>query len=155
MPCTLVIDDDVALVETLDDSAAIAGLDVATATSWDEGLAVFLTLGPSLVVADYNMPGTDNGLKLLTRIKALRPSVRLVLFSGYLDEADMARLVADGLVDRVLTKGSAVDTADALLAEARQAPEMVDRPADWVQYARSCSGPTAFRQRKSRLRTPT
>jgi CheY-like chemotaxis protein len=110
MPTSLVIDDDEGLISSLQGAAAAAGLSIATAKSWDEGLASFIALGPSLVVADYNMPGSLNGLRLLGRIRALRPSVRLVLFTAYLDEADMAELVAGGLVDRVLTKGSGLSS---------------------------------------------
>jgi CheY-like chemotaxis protein len=135
MSHTLVIDDDSALVESLIAAAANAGVDIATATSWTRGIELFLVLGPELVIADYNMPGTDNGLHLLERVRLLRPSVRLILISGFLSEDDMKKSLGLGVVDRLLTKGSAIDTANAILDEARSAATIVDTPTDWVAYA--------------------
>src|SRR5271156_380994 len=123
MALALLVDDDQQLVASIAASADASRLDLITATSWDEGLALFHVLSPDLVIADYNMPGSRLGLQLLAEIRRLRPSVRLRLGSGYLDERDMARVAALDLVDATLTKGAAVETARAIVDEIRTAAE--------------------------------
>jgi CheY-like chemotaxis protein len=135
MASALLIDDDVDLIESVKRAASAARLDLVTATTWDEGLGLFHVLSPNLVIADYNMPGSRHGLMLLARIRRLRPSVRLILVSGYLDEDDMDRVRELNIVDRALTKGSGVETARAIVDEVRQAERDSDLPTDWVSVA--------------------
>lgn len=137
MALALLVDDDQQLVASIAASADASRLDLITATSWDEGLALFHVLSPELVIADYNMPGSRMGLQLLAEIRRLRPSVRLVLVSGYLDAQDMARVVALDLVDRTLTKGSAIETAQAILSEIGAVSEPEPGPTDWPSFARA------------------
>jgi CheY-like chemotaxis protein len=137
MTTTLVIDDDTALLASLEAAAKLSRVDLVTASSWDEGLSLFQILSPGLVIADYHMPGTRHGLQLLRRIRQLQPSARLVLVSGYLDEEDLDKVLELGVVDRVLTKGSAIDTANALMDEARVASAAAPAPTDWVAYAKA------------------
>lgn len=137
MATALLIDDDVELIESVKRAAVAAQLDLVTATSWEEGLGLFHVLSPNLVVADYNMPGSRHGLMLLARIRRLRPSVRLLLVSGYLDEADLEKVRALNVVDRALTKGSVVETARAIVEEVREAQAQADAPSDWVAVAQA------------------
>ena len=137
MALALLVNDDQQLVASVAASAGTSGLDLITATSWDEGLALFHVLSPELVIADYNMPGSRMGLQLLAEIRRLRPSVRLVLVSGYLDAQDMTQVATLDLVDRTLTKGSAVETAQAILGEIRTASESAPGPTDWPAFARA------------------
>jgi ActR/RegA family two-component response regulator len=131
----LLIDDDVNLLASVKRAAELAHLDLATAATWDEGLGLFHVLSPNLVVADYNLPGSRHGLQLLAQIRRLRPAVRVILVSGYLDEADMDRVRALDLVDRALTKGSAVETAREIVGEVRAAQASANDPADWKGVA--------------------
>ena len=135
MPLALLVDDHQALLESVAASANAAGLDLITAASWDEGLALFHIFSPELVIADYNMPGSRMGLQLLAEIRQLRPSVRLVLISGYLDADDIVRVQQVGLVDAALTKGSAIETAQSLLDEIQRASESAPGPTDWVAFS--------------------
>lgn len=137
MALALLVDDDQQLVASVAASAGTSGLDLITAASWDEGLALFHVLSPELVIADYNMPGSRMGLQLLAEIRRLRPSVRLVLVSGYLDAQDMAQVAALDLVDRTLTKGSAIETAQTILSEIRAVSESAESPGptDWPAFA--------------------
>jgi DNA-binding NtrC family response regulator len=137
MSATLVIDDDTALLASLEAAARLSKIDLVTASSWDEGLMLFQILSPDLVIADYNMPGSQHGLRLLARIRQLRPSVRLVLVSGYLDEDDIAKVMTLGVVDEARTKGTSLETASALTEEARVASAAAGTPTDWVAYARA------------------
>jgi CheY-like chemotaxis protein len=131
----LLIDDDLELLAAINRTAKAAKLDLITASSWDEGLGLFHALGPNLVIADYNMPGSRHGLKLLARIRRLEPGVRLILVSGYLDEDDMARVRELNLVDAALTKGSAEETAQTIVEEVRRAQSEAPNPTDWVAVA--------------------
>ncbi len=135
MAAGLLIDDDLGLIESVQRAAAAAKLDLATATTWDEGLGLFHVLSPNVVIADYNMPGSQHGLLLLARIRRLRPSVRLVLISGFLEESDMERVRALNLVDRTLTKGSVLESARVVVDEVRQAQEASLAPTDWREVA--------------------
>jgi ActR/RegA family two-component response regulator len=137
MALALLVDDDQQLLASVAASARTSGLDLMTAGSWDEGLALFHVLSPELVIADYNMPGSRMGLQLLVEIRRLRPSVRLVLVSGYLDAQAMAKVEALDFVDATLTKGSAVETAQAILGEIRTASERAPGPTDWRAFARA------------------
>jgi CheY-like chemotaxis protein len=137
MALALLVDDDQQLLASVTASAEASRLDLITAASWDEGLALFHVLSPELVIADYNMPGSRMGLQLLAEIRRLRPSVRLVLVSGYLDEQDMARVAALHLVDSSLTKGSAIETAQAIVGEIQEVSESVPGPTDWPAFARA------------------
>jgi CheY-like chemotaxis protein len=134
---SLLVDDDQNLLASVAAAAKAEELDLVVAGSWDEGLALFHILSPELVIADYNMPGSRMGLQLLAEIRQLRPSVRLVLVSGYLDAGDMAEVAALDLVDATLTKGSAIETARAVLGEVRMLSDSAPSPTDWMAFARA------------------
>jgi CheY-like chemotaxis protein len=135
MSYALLIDDDTGLTSGLAQLASSEGLELLTANSWEAGLALFHATRPVLVIADYNLPGSDHGLRLLLAISRLRPSVRLLLVSAYLSESDVARVEELGLVDRVLRKLDAIDTNRALLEEIRDAAGHAGDDTDWVAFA--------------------
>lgn len=137
MACALLIDDHKQLVESATAAAKARGLHLDTATDWDTGLALFETLNPDLVIADYNMPGSKHGLRLLMSIRRLRPSVRLILISGFLAPEDMAEVEQLGLVDRALTKGTSVESIRAILEEVAEAAVRPEARTDWVDFARA------------------
>ena len=132
MSYALLIDDDEALASGLQSLAADEGLELLTAATWNEGLEVFHATAPNLVIADYNLPESSHGLRLLLEIGRLRPSVRMLLVSAYLNEADVEQVMALGLVHRVLRKVDAMSTGRALLEEIRLAAEVSGKPTDWV-----------------------
>jgi DNA-binding response OmpR family regulator len=133
----LLIDDDRQLVETIKSNAAEEGLELDVATSWDEGLALFQTRAPDLVIADYRLPGSRHGLRLLLEVKQLRSAVRIVLISGEVNPDELAKVEELGVVDRVMSKGSAIETTGKLLDEIRAANENQLRPTDWPKAAQS------------------
>jgi CheY-like chemotaxis protein len=146
MATTLLIDDDAGLRTTLEAAAGDTGLSLRTTGDWDEGLALFHTLSPDLVIADYNLPGSDHGLRLLVEIKAMRPSVRVILISGVVDAAALERAEALGLVERVLSKGSSVATTKALLEEIERAEANASLTSNWPSVARAHLGNRAIDQ---------
>jgi len=137
MSYALLIDDDEQLRSRLSSMAEMAGLRLETAATWQEGLEVFTSLSPDLVIADYNLLGRDMGLSLLYRISQLRPSVRLVLFSAFLDEDDAEAVVSMGPVHRVLSKLDPIYAAEEILKEVQLAETRSHESTDWNQLAAS------------------
>lgn len=136
MPVALVVDDDLALLKSVQSTAEIADLDLVVADNWDLGLALFQVLNPALVIADYNMPNSRHGLQLLVQMRRLAPAVRVVLISGYLSENDLAKVRALDLVDDVMTKGTAVESARSIVDQVGEASSPADTGTEWHEYAR-------------------
>jgi len=134
-PSTLIIDDDVDLLDTWTRLAKTKDLEVTTASGWDEGLALFHILSPDLVIADYNLPGSAHGLQLLSEIRRLRPSVRLVLISGAVETSRLDELEALNIVDRVLSKGDSATATSVILEEIASAAAQSRLPTDWRTFA--------------------
>lgn len=139
MSYALIIDDDAALVESLTDLMEGAGLELDSAGTWDEGLARFLATSPELVIADYNLPGSKHGLRLLFDMARLRPTTRLVLISAYVTEEDVKKIEGLGLADRALRKVNPVASGRELLKEVEQARKRALEGADtdWRQFAKA------------------
>ena len=148
MASALLIDDDRELVETIRSNAAEEGLDLDVATSWDEGLALFQTRAPDLVIADYRLPGSRHGLRLLLAVKQLRPAIRVVLISGEVNPEELAKVEELGIVDRVMSKGSAIETMESLLDEIKDANSKHLQPTDWPQVAQSLGERLKLDQKK-------
>ncbi|WP_198165913.1 response regulator [Agromyces laixinhei] len=131
------IDDDAAIRESITRAVAASGLNLELADSWEAGLEAFFALGPELVVADYNLPGSEMGLELLLRVARARPSVRLILFSAFLTDDDAEEILAVGPVDRVLSKKDPMFAAKEILAEIANAKLRSQMPTDWVAFSRA------------------
>ncbi|MEU7779332.1 response regulator [Micromonospora parva] len=139
MSYALLIDDDADLVSSIKEAVESRGLEITTATSWEQGLELFHAMAPDLVIADYNLPGSKHGLQLLYEISRLRPSVRLVLFSAYLNDANIKEVMRLGLVDRAFRKTSPVSTARAVMDEVAEASKRASLPTDWAAFGRAAS----------------
>lgn len=137
MVYALLIDDDDAITESARGAISGMGLHVEIASTWDEGLAKFYAYSPDLVISDYNLPGSKMGLALLSSVARVRPSVRLVLVSAYLNEQDAIEVEKLGLVDRVIRKTSAVDSAKAIIEEVRAAASRSSEGTNWASFAES------------------
>jgi DNA-binding response OmpR family regulator len=130
----LLIDDELGFSGSVKSFFDSAGIELDCASTWQEGLNAFRVGQHELVIADYNLPGSDHGLRLLLEVRRLRPSSRLILISGALNEEEAQLLVPRaGLVDRFLPK--APDLGRELLAEARDAVRRAEEPTDWTQVA--------------------
>lgn len=135
MVYALLIDDDTQITQSAIDLVRDQGLTLETANSWDEGLEKFYALSPDLVISDFNLPGSEMGLNLLLKISKLRPSVRLILLSAYLNEEDADRIRELDLVHDVVRKISPVETARRIIEEVRQASLRAGEPTDWKGFA--------------------
>jgi DNA-binding response OmpR family regulator len=132
LPSTLLVEDDEAFGASLRSALATRGYGTDLATTWDDGLAAFRTGGHELVIADYNLPGSSHGLRLLAAAKLLVPSSRLVLISGALSPLAEGLARSTSLITFFRkTPGLAGELAPLVEAAARRASE----PTDWQAFA--------------------
>jgi len=85
----LVIDDSQSLVDMVSTFLRGEGYRVLGALSGDEGLKLAILSRPELVLLDIGLPEI-NGLELLTRIRSMNPSARVIMVTGNTDP-DLAR----------------------------------------------------------------
>ena len=85
----LVIDDNQSLVDMVSTFLRGEGYRVLGALSGDEGLKLVILSRPELVLLDIGLPEI-NGLELLTRIRSMNPSARVIMVTGNTDP-DLAR----------------------------------------------------------------
>jgi DNA-binding NtrC family response regulator len=77
----LVVDDDSNILTTLGMRLEAMGYDVLTAADGPSAVDTVLKDEPELVLLDLRLPGMD-GLEVLTRVKAERPDVEVVLLTA-------------------------------------------------------------------------
>jgi two-component system, NtrC family, response regulator HydG len=97
-PLVLVVDDDPGVRFTLSEVLAEADVEVLQAASGDEALQRLADHEVHLVVTDLRMPGMD-GLELLSRIKAERPSLLVVMITAHGSEAAAVQAMKLGAYD--------------------------------------------------------
>ncbi len=93
----LVVEDEELLSELLKASLEALGYTVLTASSGGQALSVYESLGEeiALVISDLGLPGMS-GRDLFLKIRALRPSARVVIATGYLDPETRTELLGLG-----------------------------------------------------------
>jgi len=80
----LIVDDEEIIVRLLSMSLRSDGYETVTAYSGEQGLEVFKSEAPDIVVTDIKMPGMD-GLELLKKIKELDPEKEVIIVTGHGD----------------------------------------------------------------------
>ena len=98
----LVVDDEKAICEILEEFLSLFGHSVTSANSGADAIEVVHRARPDVVFLDIRMPGMS-GLDVLKEIKALDSSVRVIMISAFGDEEteSMAReLGADGYIQK-------------------------------------------------------
>ena len=81
-PKILVIDDDTSLRRVLEYNLQEAGYAVATASSGEEGVALFDEISPALVITDMKMPGMD-GMQVLKGVKERSPETLVIMITAF------------------------------------------------------------------------
>jgi DNA-binding NtrC family response regulator len=129
---TLLVEDEQAVAETYLKSFGDEGLVVDHAATWDAALAMFRVAGYELVIADYNLPGSKQGLQLLLTMKRLVPHSRLILISGAM--SPQAEVLAGSIdfIDGFYAKR--VGLADVLLREVQQVADRAGAQTDWRKF---------------------
>jgi two-component system response regulator RegA len=78
----LLVDDDETFRKRLARAFADRGYDVRTAASYDEAIASAQLDSPQFAVVDLKMPG-KSGLELVRELKAVDPTTKVVVLTGY------------------------------------------------------------------------
>jgi DNA-binding NtrC family response regulator len=118
----LVIDDERIVLESCRRIFSEEGVEIATASSGEEGLALARTGAYDLVVTDLKMPHLG-GMEILKTLRSERPGLPVVVFTGYADNDTAREALGNGaveflakpftpeelvsLIDRVLEGGTA------------------------------------------------
>ncbi|MBS2040720.1 response regulator transcription factor [bacterium] len=125
----LVVDDEASIRETLQMGLELQGYEVCLAGSGRQGLQVFLSEQPELVILDRMMPDGD-GLELCRQIRQ-RSAVPILMLTA-LSDVDERVSGLDGGADDYLTKPFKVKE---LLARIRALSRRHQPPASLVQFA--------------------
>jgi len=91
----LVVDDELAICELLDEFLSEHGYDVSTAISGEEALAVFEKESPQMVLLDIKMPGID-GMDVLRKIKEINSKAGVIMISAFGDNATVQEVLQKG-----------------------------------------------------------
>ena len=130
-PTVLVVDDEAEIRELAVLALTAFGYVTLTATSGDAALAMlegdFLRI--DLLLSDVVMPGRINGFALAERARQIRPELRIVLMSGYIDPRLAAKL-SKGLYPVVPKPWRVQHLIDAVEAEFRKQPLLPEAGGD-------------------------
>lgn len=131
---TLLVEDDTDVAETYVERFRDEGnLVLDWAADWEEALRMFRVAGYPLVIADYNLPGSDHGLKLLVAMKRLVPHSELILISGAMSPRAEQLAESIDFLDGFYPKR--VNLGETLLQRALQVAEREHQPTDWRAVA--------------------
>lgn len=104
MPGTvLFVDDEEAILESINCLFLNHDLRVLTAASADDALNVFEREEISVIISDYSMPGM-NGVELLSRVKERSPDTLKILMTAHTDLRIAVDAINEGEVFRFLMK---------------------------------------------------
>jgi signal transduction histidine kinase len=116
----LVVDDQAEIRSLVEHILTRAGFSVVLAAGGDEAMRIFSgDRDFDLVLSDVMMPDDVDGVSLARRLRALDPSVRLLLMSGYapgLEQIDGLRI---SVVAKPFTRRKLLDAVDSVLAYSR------------------------------------
>jgi len=90
----LIVDDEVALANTLAQRLQMRDLKVGTAYDGEQALAKLNIDKPDVIILDLRMPGM-HGMEVLREIKKVSPDIQVIVLSGHgtdKDEEEAKRL---------------------------------------------------------------
>lgn len=143
----LVADDDNLTLELIQHILRAPDVELTLARDGREALAQIRQKHFDLVLTDIQMPQMD-GLELLTRVKELRPSLKVIVMTGYNTPENVAASIKSQAFDYV-AKPFAVEylvdlVKTALEATAREIEVLVAQP-NWVELRVPCDLAVAHR----------
>jgi signal transduction histidine kinase/ActR/RegA family two-component response regulator len=117
----LVVDDQVPVLRATRRLLERDGLDVLTASSGADALALMATQGAQIdaLVTDVVMPGM-NGAELTRRARVLRPDLPVVFMTGHIDDRALKQVI-DGWGGRILVKPFSRAALASAVADALEA----------------------------------
>lgn len=102
----LLVEDDAILLDLFQRVLEVEGYSVQTAADGEEGLKLFNRFSADLILSDVVMPSM-NGIEMVRRIRLIKPNIKVVFTSGYIDMnriGSMVRSESDQHDYRILTK---------------------------------------------------
>jgi len=123
----LAIDDEEALLELVRISLQREGFSIFTATSGEEGLAIFYQIAPDLVILDVMMPGTD-GWEVCQRLRQGSP-VPIIFLTALASVENVVRGLMTGADDYLVKPFKVAELkarVTALLRRARMPHDQAD-----------------------------
>lgn len=117
----LVVEDDPAVRQVIEEIIATLGLFSVNANSASEALASFKLYAADTVCVflDYGVPGM-HALQLLARFKELRADIPIILSSGYPESYinnDMSTLGVDGFIAKPFDSKTLIGTLQRVIAK--------------------------------------
>ncbi|KKQ11916.1 MAG: response regulator [Candidatus Babeliales bacterium] len=97
-PLILIVDDEVAILQTLKESLMDEGFRVQTLADGNKALSLVGELVPDLIFLDIFMPKC-NGLELLTKIKKEYPAQKVMVISGFGNISLAVEAIKNGAMD--------------------------------------------------------
>lgn len=123
----LVIDDDKKLCRLIGDYLGPLGYDVAAAHTGPDGAEHALAGDWHAVILDFMLPGCD-GIEVLKRIRAVKPGLPVLMFTGRGDDSDRIVGLEIGADDYIPKTFSTRELLARLRAITRRAARVVDDP---------------------------
>jgi len=100
-PRILVVDDEFAICQVIQDYLSLRKFDVSTASNYDEACAVLALKNFDILLSDIRMPG-KSGTDLLRYVRRHHPRIATVLFTGYADIGLAVSSMQEGAYDFIL-----------------------------------------------------
>ncbi len=123
----LVIDDDKKLCRLIGDYLSPLGYAVTAAHTGPDGAERALGAEWSAVILDYMLPGCD-GLEVLKQIRAAKPALPVLMFTGRGDDSDRIVGLEIGADDYIPKTFSTRELLARLRAITRRAARIIDDP---------------------------
>lgn len=124
----LVIDDDVALLELIQEGLAIDGLEVLTCADASQALRLVASHHPRIVLLDLILPGV-NGMELLEKILEIDRRCDVILMTGAYSTDSAVEAIQRGACDylaKPVPMEKLRERIGRLLAEARRREETLE-----------------------------
>jgi len=122
----LVIEDDKAIRQGIVDALKFEGYETLEAADGNEGLKRAKGAACDLLLLDLILPGQD-GLDILREVRALRPTLPVIILTARGDEKDRVKGLQLGADDYVIKPFSVLELMARVEAVLRRSPE---RPLD-------------------------
>lgn len=100
-PRILVVDDENAICQVIQDYLSLRKFDVATAANYDEALSLLGVDRYDILLSDIRMPG-KSGTDLLRYTRRHHPNTATILFTGYADIGIAVTSMQEGAYDFIL-----------------------------------------------------
>jgi len=118
----LVIDDEPAVADLLADALRQDGHDPTVAASGELGLVAMEEMHPDAVFLDVAMPDMS-GIEVLRRIRALHPSLPVVLITGNAEAAEIREAKRLGISEVIEKPGILNGVTEVFAALERNQPD--------------------------------